>query len=171
MSTVGHPTQSAQQRIDDEIRFYFEHGIGEMECVNRTKHSWRTVHARYDKYFKLLIHHKDQKFLVEQEKAKAQALVALDNQLAELLSIQGQINQSTILAQEDAKNNKRVMTHDEIQPALRSKLAWLIADITDKKSGLAMTPATAEHVRTEVREYIDAIQSQDYTKELKQLGK
>lgn len=171
MSSVGHPTQAEQLKTDNEIRYFFEHGIGEMECVNRTKHSWRTVHARYEKYFNLLIKHKDKKFLVEQEKAKAQALVALDNQLAELLSIQGQVNQGTILAQAQAKGANRPMTHDEIQPALRSKLAWLIADITDKKSGLAMTPATAEHVRTEVREYIESIQKQDYTKELKQFGK
>ena len=171
MSARGQPTHNTQAKTNDTIRFYFERGIGETECSAKTGYSWRTVHARYQKWFDLINSRKDEQFLLEQDKAKAQALMALDKQITELLSIQQQISQGVIQAQGQAEKAKRPMVKAEIEATMRAKLSWLIADITDKKAALAMTPTVAEKVRQEVQAYIDKYQKQPVVNEIKQLSK
>jgi len=171
MSVVDTPPPTVREMRDQQVKFYFERGIGPMEAVTRTGLTYQIVHSRYERWFKQIEHRRDKKFLIEQERGKSQALLALDKQITELLSIQQQIVQRVGFAEKNAKDEKRVMTNNEIQPTIRSKLSWLIADITDKKASLQMTPATATRVREEVSEYIDSLQKQSYTQEIKSDGR
>lgn len=157
MATEGRPSKNRSKEIDDEIRFYYERGIDEMEVVNRTKHTWRTVNARYEKWDKLLSDRTDKVFLEKQDHAKARALNALDKQIVELLSIQ-QVAIKDVARLENP-------TYEQIKGDVRKALAWMIFDLTDRKAALAMTPTVAARVKQEVKELIDKYQKRELTEQ------
>ncbi len=159
----GRPTKVTSKMIDDEIQFYYERNIGEMEAVSKTKHSWRTVHARYEKLDKLMQERKDTKFLRMQDATKEKALMSLDKQLIELITLQQQIITSV--------NRIKNPSLNDLQMDMRTKLAWMIFDFSDKKASLQMNPTVTEKVKEEIRILIDKYQNQPLTEPEQQAGK
>jgi len=109
-----------------------------MECVLKTGYSSRTVSKRYDKWDKLLKDRQDVKFLEQQDKAKARALLALDKQILVMLELQSK-----------AESEKT---------EVKARLAWMIFEMTDKKTALELAPTVASKVKQEVNELIEKYQ-------------
>ncbi|MCK5600927.1 hypothetical protein KAR91_03600 [Candidatus Pacearchaeota archaeon] len=147
MANEGRPPKSRSKEIDDELKFYFDRGIDEMEVVSRTKHTWRTIHSRYEKWNQLLQDRKDEKFLLEQDNAKIRALAALDKQIVELISLQ------QIIIKDVASHGENP-TFEQSRVAERKALSWMIFDLTDRKTALKLMPSVADKVKQEVKELI-----------------
>jgi len=163
MSEGGRPPRKRKKDIDTAVRFYWVRDIGITECMDRTKFANKTVRTRYEKWDKVLIDRKDEKFLDAQDKAKERALLALDIQITELLSVQQGINK--ILTNIENPN------YTELRAEIRSKVAWMLFDMTDRKASLKMTPSVASRVRIEVRELIERYQNQPVDRRHLEAGK
>lgn len=168
MSTVGRPTIQESAETDKLLRVLYEADVGIMASSQKTGHSPKTVSKRYKQWDKELAGTNSKKFLARQHRAKDQALLALDKQLIELITIQQQIIERVIADQALAKNQKRAMTNDEIKSEMRIKISWHISDLTDKKTALEMTPTVADRVKTEVEKYIARAQKRPLTKETRE---
>lgn len=152
MSIQGHPTKPESKQLDTDIHFYWARNIGIAECMDRSGHSFRSIRSRYDKWDKRMEKQRETKFLVQQERGKDRALHALDKQLVELISVQQEV--ITTIA------NIKKPTPDQQQHDLRTKLAWMIFDLTDRRASLDLTPAVAAKVKQEVKELIEKYQKQ-----------
>ena len=165
MSTVGRPTVQESAETDKLLRVLYEGDVGIMAASQKTGHSPKTVSKRYKQWDKELAGSNSRKFLNRQHRAKDQALLALDKQLIELITIQQQVIERVVANQAIAKKQNRAMSDDEIKSESRIKISWHISDLTDKKTALEMTPTVADRVKTEVDKFIARAQKRPLTRQ------
>lgn len=155
MSTTrqaGRPDRKSAQEVDKEIRKYFESDIGIMACHYQTGYSTKTISTRYESWDKLLKDRDDIKFLDQQDKAKARALLALDNQIIEVSKLQELLKESANVT-------------------LRARVSIILFDMIDRKASLEFTPTVATRVKQEVNELIEKFQKRPITERELQAGK
>ena len=90
---VGRPTLQEEVALREQLKFYFENGVGVEATASTTGHSTATV----SKYFRIwsdeLKEAQIKDFAEEQHDAKRRAIAGIDKQLLQLYSLQEQINQ------------------------------------------------------------------------------
>ena len=152
---VGRPTIQEEIAIKEQLKFYFENGVGVEATASTTGRSTTTV----TKYFRIwadeLKQIQSRDFADEQFESKRRAIAGIDKQILQLYTIQEQINQriQKMATDEETKTVNYARVPDaKMHFGIRDGLAKDIASLIDKRASIEMTMTVKDSLDKMVKE-------------------
>jgi len=144
----GRPSKETQVQIIREIRPYFEKSFSATFTANKTGHDIKTVCKYFNEWSKQLIENEDKNFIQRQKEAKEQAIWNLDYIISEEYALLHEIN-------EEIKNlRKNVKPIPKHLVSTKFLILREIAEMTQEKLALAMTPTLEVDIRRSIEKYM-----------------
>jgi len=152
--------ETLKQRLDREIRQYYDLGINAYTCMKATGHSQEAVYGRYHKWDDELDQLANQNTLAIRERERFKTIKRIDEIL---LSIESQRNR--IISELDDYNNiarQRFMNGETISKTSnyflenkKTELDRLVLEVIDLKAKIATAPTTDEIIEAHIAKLME----------------